>query len=189
MRRCCRAVCEDLDSHSLGACDGWLSQARTLKSMQEVPVTERSLCLSISDVPGRPSRWCSYSHPSYSRNAPMECVRKCLRPDLPYPLRQNDHPWTHERLTTRLVLRVERGVHYDWPTSTSPLVSKLGLNRHRPYRALLNGFQPAGLMLSSMNVRRNTVVARSFHGRPRKHFSLVETVAFASGDCKSLFNG
>lgn len=38
------------------------------------------------------------------------------------------------------------------------------------HRSLLNGLNPAGATLSSMNVLKNTVVARSFHGRPRKHF-------------------
>lgn len=33
-----------------------------------------------------------------------------------------------------------------------------------------------------MNVRRYAVVARSFQGRPRKHFPSVTAVAFASGD-------
>ena len=48
--------------------------------------------------------------------------------------------------------------------------------------ALSNGVQPTGLMLSSIKVRRYTVVARSFHGRPRKHLPFVTAVALASGD-------
>ena len=32
--------------------------------------------------------------------------------------------------------------------------------------ALSNGLNPAGAILSSMNVRKKTDVARSFHGRP-----------------------
>lgn len=52
----------------------------------------------------------------------------------------------------------------------------------RTHLALSNGVQPSGLILLSITVFKYTVVARSFHGRPRKHLSAVTVVAFASGD-------
>lgn len=71
-----------------------------------------------------------------------------------------------------------------------------------PHLALLKGVHPSGRMLSSMKVFKKTVVAKSFHGRPksssmsswlplqvehlislpRKHLSAVTVVALASGD-------
>ena len=65
--------------------------------------------------------------------------------------------------------------------------------------ALSNGLNPAGAILLSIYVRRKTLVARSFQGRPnpivrrelhirpyystpRKHCSAVTVVALASGD-------
>ena len=50
--------------------------------------------------------------------------------------------------------------------------------------ALSNGVHPTGAMLSSIKVRRYTVVARSFHGLPRKHLPSVTVLALASGDCR-----
>lgn len=67
--------------------------------------------------------------------------------------------------------------------------------------AVSKGVNPFGWIVSSMKVRKNTVVARSFQGRPeyfhpsvcqsesrmkgiipRKHFPVMSNVALASGD-------
>ena len=54
---------------------------------------------------------------------------------------------------------------------------------HATNLALSNGVHPTGAMLLSINVRRYTVVARSFQGLPRKHLPSVTVLALASGDC------